>query len=72
MNDGTTQPWEGDLITEDDPLWLEYGPEWAAQLPNGELAVPEDMSNMMVFLASDEGSYISGATLSVDFGLSAM
>lgn len=37
--------------------------------PLGRLGKPEDIANAYCFLASDEGSYINGTTLSVDGGI---
>lgn len=40
-----------------------------AKTPLGRLGKPEDIANAYVFLASDEASFINGATLSVDGGV---
>jgi 3-oxoacyl-[acyl-carrier protein] reductase len=37
--------------------------------PLGRLGTPEDIANSYVFLASDDASFINGATLSVDGGI---
>jgi 3-oxoacyl-[acyl-carrier protein] reductase len=37
--------------------------------PLGRLGKPEDIANAFLFLASDEASFINGATLSVDGGI---
>jgi NAD(P)-dependent dehydrogenase (short-subunit alcohol dehydrogenase family) len=45
---------------------------WAArdaQCPVGRMGEPWDVANAAVFLASDEASYITGATLVVDGGI---
>lgn len=53
--------------------WAEANPEvaaspsWANPMPV-ELIEPVDISNAMVFLASDEARYITGTTLQVDAG----
>lgn len=38
------------------------------QIPFGRLAIPEDIANAALFLASDEAKYITGVTLPVDGG----
>jgi len=35
-----------------------------------ELAAPEEVARAMLFLASDESSFVTGATLTVDGGMS--
>ena len=40
-----------------------------AKVPIGRLGAPEEIANCYAFLASDEASYINGATLSVDGGM---
>lgn len=40
-----------------------------ARIPLGRVGVPADISGVAVFLASDDASYITGATLLIDGGL---
>jgi len=40
-----------------------------ANIPLGRLGTPEDVAGMVAFLASDEASYVTGATFLVDGGL---
>ncbi|GAA1227906.1 beta-ketoacyl-ACP reductase [Prauserella halophila] len=40
-----------------------------AQIPAGRYGRPEDIANMVRFLASDEAAYVNGAVLPVDGGL---
>lgn len=44
---------------------------FAANIPLGRLAEPEEIAATIVFLLSDEASYITGATLVVDGGMTA-
>ena len=70
IDDGHTQPWEGDYITHDHPLWKKY----ASMLvnPNGKISSPYDQADMILFLASDAAKAITGATMSVDGGFMAI
>ncbi len=40
-------------------------------IPLGRYATPEDVANLVAFLASDEAAYITGQVIAVDGGLSA-
>lgn len=42
---------------------------WAAQVPLGRLGTPEEFAALVVFLASERASYITGASVAVDGGL---
>ena len=42
---------------------------WADQIPLKRFGRPEDVSHAVLFLASEEASYITGHTLEVDGGL---
>jgi NAD(P)-dependent dehydrogenase (short-subunit alcohol dehydrogenase family) len=50
----------------------EYTPEmtarYEAKVPLGRLGTPEDVAALFAFLASDDASYITGATFVVDGG----
>jgi 3-oxoacyl-[acyl-carrier protein] reductase len=54
--------------------WASYGPEGQARLVAGihtrRLGAPDDIANAVVFLASEQASWISGQILSVDGGRS--
>lgn len=41
---------------------------WAAQIPLGRLAQPEEFAALVAFLCSERASYINGATIAVDGG----
>ncbi len=42
--------------------------QWTRQIPLGRLATPEEFANVVVFLASERASYITGASIGVDGG----
>jgi 3-oxoacyl-[acyl-carrier protein] reductase len=42
--------------------------EITKSIPLGRIAVPEDMANVVAFLASDESSFITGEVINVDGG----
>jgi NAD(P)-dependent dehydrogenase (short-subunit alcohol dehydrogenase family) len=39
--------------------------------PSGRIGRPEEVANAVLFLASDEASFVTGAALSVDGGMTA-
>lgn len=49
----------------------ESGGDALSQIPLGRLAEPKEVSNLVIFLASDESSYITGAEHLIDAGMSA-
>ena len=42
---------------------------WTSQIPLGRLGRPEELADLIVFLASERSSYITGASIAVDGGL---
>jgi 3-oxoacyl-[acyl-carrier protein] reductase len=42
--------------------------EWESQIPMGRLGRPEELADLVVFLASERASYITGVTIQVDGG----
>jgi 3-oxoacyl-[acyl-carrier protein] reductase len=43
--------------------------EWAAQTPLRRVGLPEELANVVVFLASERASYVTGVSVAVDGGL---
>jgi len=46
-----------------------YLPETTADIPLGRIGTPEEFASMVVFLASERASYVTGVTVQVDGGL---
>ncbi|PVA11674.1 short-chain dehydrogenase [Pelagivirga sediminicola] len=68
----------GWILTEmaDDAFALANDPEAAkrdalARHPVGRMGAPEDIANMVSWLASDQAAYVSGASFTVDGGMTA-
>ena len=66
----------GMIMTNMQTVALRDNPEQydiiAAAIPMGHFGAPEDIANMILFLASDEARYITGAEFVVDGGMVAM
>jgi len=63
----------GAIVTPINKSLLEDKPKLnalLAQIPLGRLGTTEDVAGLVAFLASDQAAYISGATFTVDGGLS--
>jgi len=61
---------ETPMVTEGDAV--EVIKEFAKQIPVGRIAKPEEVTNLVLYLASDESSYSTGSEFVVDGGLTAM
>lgn len=60
-----------------DPLRRQFGKEvaegkLARQIPLGHIGEPDDVANAVLYLASDESKFMTGAELKLDGGISAM
>jgi 3-oxoacyl-[acyl-carrier protein] reductase len=50
-------------------LWEERKDQYLARIPMKRIAQPSEIANIVVFLASDGGSYITGATIDASGGM---
>ncbi|WP_312166370.1 SDR family oxidoreductase [Phenylobacterium sp.] len=60
-----------------DPIRQQFGKEvaegkLARQIPLGHIGEPDDIANAVLYLASDESKFMTGAELKLDGGISAM
>ena len=46
--------------------------QFAKQIPMRRIAKPEEVSNLVLYLASDESSYSTGSEFIIDGGITAM
>ncbi|NLB10711.1 MAG: SDR family oxidoreductase, partial [Clostridiaceae bacterium] len=58
---------ETPMVTEGDAV--EQIREYAKHVPMRRMAQPEEVANLMLYLASDESSYSTGSEFVVDGGL---
>ncbi|MEQ2525788.1 glucose 1-dehydrogenase [Bacillaceae bacterium CLA-AA-H227] len=61
---------ETPMVTEGDAV--EVIKEFAKHIPIQRMASPEEVSNLVLYLASDESSYSTGSEFVIDGGLTAM
>mgnify|MGYP001954996098 FL=1 len=61
---------ETPMVTEGDAV--EVIKEFAKHIPLQRIAQPEEVTNLVLYLASDESSYSTGSEFVVDGGLTAM
>jgi len=66
MHNGTN-PWEGEYITVDNPLWQTYGTMWINMLPGKRIGEPFEMADVIMYLASSKAKYVTGTVVLADF-----
>ena len=62
-----TPSWEGRVSASKDPVQAKK--DFIARQPMGRLGTPEEIAALAVYLASDESSFATGNTFSVDGGM---
>jgi len=56
-------------LTSNDAEWQQLESQLAAQVPLGRVADPREIGKAVVFLASDDASFVNGTELFVDGGM---
>lgn len=70
-----TEMWEyndrawGQLLMKDEWKPGKLMQQWIDGIPMGRAGTGEDVANLVTFLASDQGSYITGQTINIDGGM---
>ncbi|KHK96640.1 oxidoreductase [Microbacterium mangrovi] len=66
----------GYVLTDLTRAIIEREPEleadWVSRIPQGRMATPEDLTGLVVFLASDTSSYLTGQQIVIDGGYTAV
>jgi NAD(P)-dependent dehydrogenase (short-subunit alcohol dehydrogenase family) len=61
--------WAADLFREEDKSVEETVAEWGRMHPVGRVAKPEEVAEVIAFLASDRASFVTGGDYKVDGGM---
>ncbi len=65
-----TRIWDEAIATAADPA--AFVAHWSNNIALGRVATPAEVANLVTWLCTDEASYMTGACLFVDGGMTAM
>lgn len=60
------EPWEGDYVDVNNPIWIEKKDTWINMLSGKRIAQPDELARSIISILDNDQSYLNGAVVSVD------